>query len=160
MNSLTRGEFLLIAVAAFAIPIPVNLVVRGVLEQSFTSANSIVYYCLARYASVGILEESYKVGITNLVAMSFLWLFRKKWPERVNKVVLFVIVFVAGSLAVAFWASRHPYGFRGNALVFVTGMIYFMLILWKKNYLPVIAAHMVNDWVLFLLLFTVFGASC
>ena len=149
MNRLTCRQFLLTVALALGLPILVDFWDLIVLEQEvpFTSTNAIICYCLARYASVRILEESYKLGLTNAGAMLFYRVFRTKLSEKLNRIGLVII----GAIPVGFWASRHLYGFKADAVIFVSGMIYFALILWKKNYLPIVTAHTLNDWaVLFL----------
>jgi hypothetical protein len=142
MNHLGAKDFLLLFVLALGGPILI-MVLGRIAVTALTSSS--YYYDIAWFANVGILEESYKVALTNLVAIPFQWAFREKRSERLNRVILYTV----GSAIVAFWVWRHDYPIKIAVLVFLSGMLYFGLIVWKRNYLPVVLAHISYDLIVF-----------
>ena len=87
---------------------------------------------------VGIYEESFKVALTNGIA---LWRGRSA-PARMQK----VIVVIAGTSAVALWAYAHVfdahYTSQQVVAAFFIGIALFAIVYRFKNYVPAILLHM------------------
>jgi hypothetical protein len=103
----------------------------------------------------GVSEESFKVLLTNLVAKPFRKVFRKKWSKRMDR----WIVFVVGTGAVTVWALMHvPYVAAESILgVFLAGMLCLVAVILSRNYLPVVVAHVLYDFLVWLPLASVFS---
>jgi hypothetical protein len=106
---------------------------------------SFICYNLAWNANVGVVEESFKVLLTNAGVAFLQRVVRKRRSEKVDKVMLYAV----GSASVAVWAWAHiyliHYPIRFIAPVFLGGMVYLALIIHKRNYLPIVLAHMTYD---------------
>jgi hypothetical protein len=131
----------------------------GIISLQLAGSNalfSVFYYELARSANAGITEESFKVAFTNLFAIRILRELCGRRLERLKKVILRVI----GYALVAIWAWLHVYyhnlPIRLAPVVFVVGIMYLELIIRKRNYLPVIFAHMTYNELVILLSFLSF----
>jgi hypothetical protein len=156
MNHLTTKDFLKTFALAFVLPIPINVVtvfaglgMMMALGTEIGTLTSFICYNLAWNANVGIVEESLKVLATNGVVAFLLWVLSKRRSEKADKAVLYVV----GSGLVAVWAWAHIYvwhypirlvlpTFLG---IFLGGMVYLVLIIRKRNYLPIVFAHMAYD---------------
>lgn len=160
MNHLPTKDFLKTFALALVVSLAVMVawIVAPVLLQAqgtgITTLTSFIYYEMARSANAGIMEESDKLAFTNLAAMAIQKALRKRGLQRLNRVALYIIV----TITVALWAWGHVYlthyPIGSVAFVFVGGMVYFELIIRKRNYLPTVLAHMsYNDLAVFLSLF-------
>jgi len=91
---------------------------------------------------VAITEESFKVAFTNIVA--------RVWHVSYHTMRMVVIGF--GILGVGLWAYLHV-AIGGHSLayagiVFVSGLVIFVIVYHKHNYIPTTVAHGVwNVWV-------------
>lgn len=67
-----------------------------------------------------------------------------------SKLLSKAVLVIVGSVSVAFWARLHIV-VRGDSIefsviAFTVGMVYLVLVLICKNYLPTVLAHAFYDW--------------
>jgi len=135
---MTGPDFMMVFGLALGVTVLLGMLGAGLVSFS--------YYVVAFSANVGILEESYKVGLTNLLVMPLEKAFGKRRSGRLDKSILCIV----GSAIVAFWAWTHTHYSIGLVVVtFLVGITYFLLIIWKGNYLPIILVHSLYDLIVF-----------
>lgn len=94
------------------------------------------------YTDVGIVEDSMKVALTNLLS----WPVRKldkRNPKRTLTVV------VSGLISISVWTYMHfvtrRYGTFELAAVFLSGIVVFVIVFKRRNFIPTMLAHVVYD---------------
>lgn len=93
----------------------------------------------------GIVEESLKMGLTNVFGIPALWM-----RPRIARNIW---VLFAGTVSVAIWAYTHIltgsyYGVYASAnmlVAFLIGMILLAITIWKRNFLPAVIVHGIYD---------------
>jgi hypothetical protein len=100
----------------------------------------------------GLSEESFKVGLTNIAVI----IIRKTFAKTRSKKIDSAIVVLVGTGAVAVWAWMHAqfayFSAESTFTVFVSGMALFLLLLLSRNYLPIVGAHILYDFLIALAL--------
>ena len=134
------GGYCVIAVCASVIIVRLFLVmfhlsgipVYSIVVHSGNDVFGIVGYAIV----VAIDEESFKVALTN---------FCTKILGTRGKKIEGLTIKITGTLSVALWAYLHVlvgHHSTGYAMIaFAVGIVYFLIILYLKNYLPTTAAH-------------------
>jgi len=118
------------------------LVVSGRLSFQLSPFEPSNWFTIAWNFQFGVVEESFKVGLTNVFGIPTL---RMRCSEARNVWICF-----AGATSVVIWVYWH---FLTHAYTttyeFVTacsiGLFWFAIILWKKNYLPAVLSHGIFD---------------
>jgi hypothetical protein len=94
------------------------------------------------YIDVGIVEDSMKVALTNLLS----WPVRKFDKGNPKKTLTVV---ASGLISVSIWTYMHfvtrRYGTFDLAAVFLSGILVFVIIFKKRNFVPTMLAHVVYD---------------
>jgi len=122
--------------------------VLGLSVQAFPEIASLAHLScrIAFDVNVGITEESGKIVLTNGAALA---LRRMLGDARWNMLGRFIVL-ATGSGAVVLWVWMHPlrsYGVGYFVSLLVSGIAYFLLIFWKRNYLPIVATHALYDFI-------------
>jgi hypothetical protein len=138
--------------AVFGMALGATFVISLVMPQLYQHMHiePLVFFSFPNIVSgmiAGITEESFKVALTNAAILSL----RKISVAGKSKILDKAILYIVGTVSVAFWAWLHiqlrssSVGFGVTA--FIVGMVYFGLVLMCKNYLPTVLAHAVYDWI-------------
>jgi len=121
------------------------LLVQGLFPFALTPLNPSNWFTVAWEFQFGIVEESFKMGMTNLFGLPALWMR--------GKVARKVWVFFAGTISIVLWAYSHiltrayfgPYALPSLMVAGVIGIVFLTVTIWKRNYLPAILVHGIYD---------------
>ena len=97
------------------------------------------------YFQFGIVEESMKIGLTNIFGIPALRTRERKWKN--------LVISAAGIVSAVLWAYSHilsrafygTYAFEKFLIACAFGIVVFAVTFWKRNYLPAVAAHGIYD---------------
>lgn len=121
------------------------LSIQGLFPFALSPLNPSNWFTVVWEFQFGIVEESFKMGMTNLFGLPALWMrgkmARKSW------------VFFAGTISIVLWAYSHiltrayfgAYALPSLLVAAVIGIVFLSVTIWKRNYLPAVLIHGIYD---------------
>jgi len=125
----------------FIVRICVLLMSYGLFPYGLSPFDPANWFTVAWGCQAGVMEESLKIGLTNLLGVPALRMRQAKART--------IWVFFAGTISVFTWAYVHiltaSFTFGEFLMACLVGLVLFTITLWKRNYLPAVVVHGIYD---------------
>jgi hypothetical protein len=136
-----QGQTLDVLGLMLVVRICVSLMYYGLFPFGLNPLSPANWFTVAWGLQAGVIEESLKIGLTNVLGVPAL---------RVRQVKARTIwVSLAGTISVFIWAYSHiltaSYTLGEFLIACLVGVVLVAITVWKGNYLPAVVVHGIYD---------------